>query len=85
MSALAVPPTVPYARGGTVTDDILETVIGLADAAAEGTDLTDEGAALILMTAGPALRELLQRRRTAEVIADLVNPDCNVVLLRSAG
>lgn len=85
MTAPNTAQAVPYAHGGIVTDDILETVIDLAEAAAEGVDLTEEGAKLILMTAAPALSELLQRRRAAEVIADLVNPDCNVVLLRPAG
>jgi hypothetical protein len=61
---------VPPAHGGKLTDQVIEAAIAALDRAAEGT-LTDADGALVLVTAGPAMKELLQWRRRVELIADL--------------
>lgn len=68
MTTAAAP--VPPAHGGTLTDQVIEATIAALDRAADG-HLSDADGALILVVSGPALQELLQRRRRDELIADL--------------
>ena len=77
-AALAVAP----ATGGEVTDHILEQVI---DAARKLTraSITDAEGSLLVLTAAPLLEELLQWRRKAALISDLVQPD-NVIMFGGA-
>lgn len=67
-------PRIPPAEPGPITDDILETTIRIADQAQAADHLSEDGAALLLWIAAPALRELLQWRRRMAVIHDMASP-----------
>lgn len=72
------------AFAGPITDAILEQAARVARQATDADRLTDDGAALILWIAGPAIEELLQWRRRMAVIRDVASPD-NVLLFPGAG
>ena len=72
---------IPLAHSGPVTDEALERMIIHAEDAQNGR-VTDEGGTMIIMFCAGLFRELQQRRRAAEVIHDLVNPDNVVHLMR---
>ena len=75
-------PTVPPATGGEISDEILERAcIPAYEALADGSMTLEQGA-LIQMTGGPLMRELLQWRRRAALIRDLAQPD-NVIMMRA--
>lgn len=78
MSTIRVPP----ATGGEVSDYVLEQVIAAAERSAGG-DFTEADGTLLLLTAGPCLRELRNWRHKAGVIRELALPE-NVVMLRQA-
>jgi hypothetical protein len=75
-------PVLP-ARGAPISDGVLESVIAAARQIEHGPELTDEAAALICLCTRPLLEELLNWRRKAGVIRELVIPD-NVVVLPGA-
>lgn len=77
---MSQPLPVPPADPGPITDDILACAIRVADQALTDDQLTDDGAALILWIAAPALRELLQWRRRMAVIGAVATAG-NVVVL----
>ncbi len=83
MALSAQTPAVPQARPGPITDQILEQAIAVARGAQDADRLSDDGAALILWIAAPALEELLQWRRRMRVIADVATAD-NVILMPGA-
>lgn len=74
--------TVPPAQGGEITDAVLEATIAAAARATAG-QLSDADGALLLLVAQPALEELLQHRRRADLIRDLLEPG-NVLMFPGA-
>lgn len=71
-------PAIPIARGGPLTDQMLETILPQARRAPY--ELDQGFGELMLVTYAPLIEELLQRRRAMALIADVANPD-NVVEL----
>ncbi|PIL20521.1 hypothetical protein P775_08305 [Puniceibacterium antarcticum] len=74
------PKTIPFAHGGPITDQILDSFITAATKAQTAEHLDDAEAALIICLAAPIAQELLQRRRAMALISDVVDLD-NVVFL----
>lgn len=74
-------PKIPLAHSGPISDEVLERLVTHAEDAQNGR-VTDEGGTMIIMCSAGLFRELLQRRRAAEVILDLVDPNNVVQLLR---
>lgn len=81
--ALTAQPLVQPASAGTITDAVLENAIAVASAAKDGDELSDEGAALLIWIAAPALAELLQWRRRMSLIRDVATAD-NVIMMPGA-
>jgi len=86
MSAAREIPSLPAADPATISDQLLETLIGIAEDARTGAT-TEDKAALLLICAQPCLEELLDSRRRAAAGLELV-PDItpsNVVPLLGPG
>ncbi len=63
---------IPLATGGIITDQVIQATIDATNRARAG-ELNDADAALLLLVAGPALEELLQRRQAAVLISGLAS------------
>lgn len=59
---------VPFSRAGVITDLVLDQVTDACAAAQNGLGLTDDQAALILLTAPQICEELRQRRAAMDMI-----------------
>lgn len=73
---------VPRAHGSEITDDMLAASISAAERV-EANIHTDADAALFLVIARPAMEELLQWRRRAELARDILAGD-NVLMFPGA-
>jgi 2-phospho-L-lactate transferase/gluconeogenesis factor (CofD/UPF0052 family) len=83
MPAVTAPTSVLPARlQGPLTDQAIEAVATIADKVEAGEDLTSADAALVMVTFGPAMRELAQWRRKGELVRDLMGD--NVMLFPGA-
>lgn len=76
-------PAVPNAHGGPISDRTLELMATFPDRILDGDGINSAEFALLLQNLGPALHELLHRRRAMAVIEDLTDMN-NVVFLPAA-
>lgn len=65
--------TVENARGGTISDRVLEQLIASGHQLQNDIQPTDADLILLLMTAPQIAEELLQRRKSMETIGDLLD------------
>lgn len=74
---------IPLAQAGQINDRALSEVAEIANGVAHGRAITAAEGEFLLMVAGPAMEELLHRRRAMSVISDMADLD-NVVFLPGA-
>jgi hypothetical protein len=74
MTATTALPPVPPAHAGVITDAVLEQVLDVARRVPAET-VTDAEGSLFLMSVAPCLEELLQWRRKAALVADIMAPN----------
>lgn len=79
MTQPATTPDIPMARGGIVTDAVLDKIIGLTGDMERG-ELSHEGGTLILQNLPALLCELRDRRAMGALIHQVTDPS-NVIRL----
>lgn len=74
-------PTVPVARGGPITENILLQIMASGQALQQNIQPTDEDLTLVLLCAPQIAEELYNRRKAMELIKDFADDTSNVRFL----